>query len=92
MECKPYTGDDYSYNTCITLDKEMLEKLGLKPSDFDVDQNVKLEGIGYVKSVNSSKGESYSSSEVRIQLTKLGVENQAKSMKDAVDKAIKDAS
>jgi hypothetical protein len=90
--CKPYDGDSYSYNTCITLDKDMLEKLGMKPSDFDVDQKIRFEATGYVKSVQSSKGDTYSSSEVRLQLTKVGVETQAASMQDAVSKAVKDAS
>jgi hypothetical protein len=84
----PSSGEDYGYGLCIQLDKSALEKLGLKPSSFDVGDSVSFEGVGTIKALRQDKSSSYDSSNVEIQITKLGVEGG--SATDAVDRALDD--
>lgn len=77
----------YPYGSQLRLDKEALQKLGLKVSDFTVGAECEVEAIGTVTSIRSSEGDGYESSEVCIQFEKIGVE----SMADAIDNAIKEA-
>jgi hypothetical protein len=88
--CKPYEGDAYGYGLCINLDKEALDKLGLKPSSFDVGDTVTITARGSIKGLRQDKSSSYSSSNVEIQIEKLAVaKGGAASAEDAVDDAIK---
>jgi len=86
-DTKP-SGPRYPYGTCIRLDKEALAKLGLKVKNFTVGEDVTVEAVGTVKSLRSSEGTDYDSSEVEIQLEELGVEASAL---EAMDKGIKEA-
>lgn len=83
--CKPYEGDAYGYGLCINLDKDALEKLGLKPSSFDVGDTVTVTARGSIKALRQDKSNSYSSSNVEIQIEKLAVaKGGAASMAEAV--------
>lgn len=87
--CKPYEGDAYGYGLCLSLDKDSLEKLGLKPSSFDVGDQVTITATGSIKALRQDKSSSYSSSNVEIQIEKLAV--GAGSLKDAVSRAVDEA-
>lgn len=82
----PSSGEDYGYGMCISLDKAALEKLGLTPSSFDVGDEVAFEGTGTIKALRQDKSSSYNSSNVEIQITKLGVEGG--SAEDAIDRIL----
>lgn len=84
-------GPKYPYGTCITLEKEALEKLGISLRDFKAKDGVRVEAVGYVKSIRTAEGETYGSTELTIQLTKLGVEKREKTALDAVSRGIKEA-
>lgn len=84
----PYEGDAYGYGLCISLDKDALDKLGLKPSSFDVGDSVTITARGSIKGLRQDKSSSYSLSNVEIQIEKLSVEGG--SATDAVDKALAD--
>lgn len=89
--CGP--GDEsYPYGLCIRLDKDALEKLGLKPSQFKAGDAVEVMARGSIKSTRTVEGSNYDTSEVEIQIESLGVEKQAKSALAAVERGIKDAS
>lgn len=86
----PYGGDAYGYGLCISLDKEALDKLGLKPSSFDVGDTVTITARGSIKGLRQDKSSSHSSSNVEIQIEKLAVANGgAATAEDAVDNALK---
>jgi len=89
---KPGTigGEDYPYNSRLTLDKHMLEKLNISPKDFKVGQYVTLEAICCVKSLRHVEGKDYGGSEIELQIEKIGVEKKADTLKDAVESAIKE--
>jgi hypothetical protein len=70
----PSTGDDYGYGLCISLDKSALAKLGVKPSDFDVGDEVSFEGRGVIKALRQDKSSNYDSSNVEIQIHDIGIE------------------
>lgn len=84
----PSSGDDYGYGLCISLDKSALEKLGLKPSSFDVGDAVSFEGRGVIRALRQDKSSSYDSSNVEIQVQSIGVEGGTAA--DAVDRALED--
>lgn len=88
---KPMPADPYSYNTRLCLDKDMLKALGLSPRDFKAGDKVTVEARGHIKSTKMVEGKEYDSNEVEIQITKIGVEKAAGSLKDAVSSGIKDA-
>lgn len=82
-------GDDYPYSTRLSLDKHLLENLGISPKDFKVDQKVCIEAEAVVKSLRTSEGRDYDSNEIELTLTKVGIEKKADStLKDAVSKGI----
>lgn len=88
--CKPYEGDAYGYGLCISLDKDALDKLGLKPSSFDVGDTVTITARGSIKGLRQDKSSSYSSSNVEIQIEKLavakgGAASAVDAMSDALD-------
>jgi hypothetical protein len=80
--------DDYSYGLCISLDKAALTKLGLKPSSFDVGDEITFEGKGIIKALRQDKSSSYDSSNVEIQVQSLGIEGG--SAVDAMSRALED--
>jgi hypothetical protein len=89
--CNPYEGDAYGYGLCINLDKDALEKLGLKPSSFDVGDTVTITARGSIKALRQDKSNSYSSSNVEIQIEKLAIANGgAASALDAMSEALDD--
>lgn len=90
---KPPTigGDEYPYDSRLCLNKTILGKLGISPKDFKVDQKVDVQIVAHVKSLRSSEGKEYESSEIELQIEKIGVEKRSASMKDAVSNAMKDA-
>lgn len=92
-EPAPYQseGPRYPYGTCIRLEKEALKKMGLKLRDFKAKDGVRVEAVGYVKSIRTAEGETYDNTELEIQLTKLGVEQQPRSALEAVSRGIKEA-
>lgn len=86
----PY-GDEYGYGLCINLDKDALEKLGLKPSSFDVGDTVTITARGSIKGLRQDKSSSYNSSNVEIQIEKLAVaRGEAASAEEAIDDALED--
>lgn len=88
-----YTPDPYSYSTRLCLDKDLLDKLGIRPTDFKVGQNVTVQAKAVVRSLRQSEGKDHSSNEVELQLTSLGLEKTPSGgLRAAVDKAVKDAS
>ena len=90
--CKgPGDGSRYPYGTCINLDKDALEKLGINVRDFKAKDGIRVEAVGFVKSIRSSEGDTYESSSLELQLTSLGVEKKAKTAVDAVSRGVKEA-
>lgn len=87
--CKPYDGDAYGYGLCISLDKDALEKLGLKPSSFDVGDAVTIKATGSIKALRQDKSQSFNSSNVEIQIEKLAVD--AGSLSAAVNRGVNEA-
>lgn len=85
----PYSGDEYGYGLCIRLDEQDLEKLGIKPSSFDVGDAVEIEARGTIKMLRQEKGTSHDSSGIEIQLTSIGIEPG--SAASAINKGIADA-
>lgn len=84
-------GDEYPYDTRLCLNKTILGKLGISPKDFKVDQKVDVQIVAHVKSLRSSEGKEYESSEIELQIEKIGLEKRAASAKDAVYSAVKGA-
>lgn len=86
-------GEDYPYGSRLSLDKHLLETLGISPKDFKVGQKVCLEAEAMVKSLRTTEGKDYDSNEIELTLTKIGLEKKADStLKDAVSKGIDGAS
>jgi hypothetical protein len=85
----PGSTDEYPYGLCLSLEEAALEKLGLDPTDFDIDQTVKVQAVGFVKRISSSKGDMYDRSTLEVQLTKLALEPESTS--DALDRGIDEA-
>lgn len=86
-------GDDYPYDTRLSLNKNILEKLGISPKDYKVDQKVCVQIEASVKSLRTTEGKDYDTNEIELQIEKIGVENDdAGSLTDAVSSGIKDAS
>lgn len=83
--------DEYPYDTRLTLGKSVLAKLGLSPKDFKVGQKVDVTIVAEVRSLRMAEGKSYDSNEVELQITEIGAEKRAKSMKDAVSDGVKGA-
>ena len=91
--CSIGGSNDYPYGLCVRLDKESLEKLSLDPNDFDIEQPVLIEAKGFIKSMRSSKGDSYDDTSLEIQLTSFGIESDEKeSARSALERGIKEAS
>lgn len=89
----PGGSSEYPYSTCLRLDKDALEKLGIDPSDFDINDVVRVEAVAFVKALRSSKGDSYDDTTLEIQLTSLGIERDEKeSTRAALERGIKQAS
>lgn len=90
--CSTIGGEDYPYDTRLSLNKDLLENLGLSPSTFKVGQKVNFAGEAFVKSLRMTEGKDYDSNEVELQITSVGIEKKAAStLKDAVSDGIKDA-
>lgn len=89
---KPTLGepDPYPYSTRICLDKHVMDKLGVAPKDFKVGEVVTLEAICTVKSLRMVEGKDYDTNEIELQMTSVGIENKGKTMKEAVDEAVKE--
>jgi len=85
----PYDGDTYGYGLCIRLDEQDLKKLGLKPSSFDIGDEVSVRAKGVIKTLHANKGASFDNASVEIQLQSLGV--SAGSLKAAVSQGVADA-
>lgn len=86
---KPMSMDEYPYSTRLSLDKHLLENLGISPKDFKVGQKVCIEAEALVKSLRTTEGRDYDSNEIELTITKLGLEKKTDStLKDAVSKGI----
>ena len=87
--CAPSSGEEYGYGLTIRLDEDDLKKLGLKPSSFDVGDDVEIEARGTIKALRQEKGRSFDSSNVEIQITSIGIEPGSAAA--AISKGISDA-
>lgn len=83
--------DPYPYSTRICLDKHVLDKLDISPKDFKVGQVVTIEAICVVKSLRMVEGKDYDTNEIELQMQQVGIENKGKTLKDAVEEAVKEA-
>lgn len=64
----------YPWGLKINLEKEILKKLNLKPSNFKIGQKVSIEAIGEVNLISQrEEGDGYNSSEVSIQIIDFGI-------------------
>lgn len=89
---KPMPADEYPYSSRLSLDKHILSKLDISPKDYKVGDKVCVEIEACVKSLRQSEGKDYESSEIELQIEKIGVEKHADtSMKDAVSKGVNEA-
>lgn len=91
---KPSTigGDEYPYDTRLSLNKNILEKLGISPKDYKVGQKVCVQIEASVKSLRQTEGKDYDTNEIELQIEKIGLEDSPESLKDAVSNGVKDAS
>lgn len=84
--------DPYPYNTRLSLDKDVLDKLDVSPKDFKVGQKVTVQAVAVVKSLRMVEGKDYDTNEVELQIQEIGIEKKADStLKDAVSAAMKGA-
>jgi hypothetical protein len=86
-------GDDYSYGLRIRLEKDDLDKLGMKPGDFTVGDYFDVSADCCVTSVSQSASSDHNSHNVELQIERLGMkaDEENDSLGDAVDRGIKDA-
>lgn len=92
IEAPDNSGPRYPYGLTLNLEKEVLDKLGIKELP-EVGAEMIVVGIGIVESARMSKRQKgREDRSVSIQLTdiEVGPKDEA-SMEDAVDAAIKDA-
>jgi hypothetical protein len=87
--CAP---DPYPYNTRLCLDKDVMDRLNLSPKDFKVGQKVDVTAVATVKSLRQVEGKEYETSEIELQITEIGIDKRSASAREAIDKAIKEAS
>lgn len=85
-------GDEYPYDTCLSLNESTLKKLGIDVTKLNVNDKFTITANAYVKSVSSSKGVEYSSDNLRLQMTELSLtEKTSGGAIDALSKGIDDA-
>ena len=69
---------EYGYGTCLSLDNDLLKKLGLDVSKLSVGDKFNLVGSASVKAVSSSEREGGKARmSLELQVTDLGLERQA---------------
>lgn len=76
----------YSWGTLITLESEILDKLGISPADVKVGQELRVVASGKVTSVSQRSDEGSDSSSVSVQFVEIGVDMK-KSPDDEFDTA-----
>lgn len=87
----PYMGDEYGYGLRLCLDTEEINKLGLKMPD--VGEEFRIEAVGTVTEVSANASSTNKRKRIEFQLRKIGVQKGGeRSMIDAINKGIKDAS
>lgn len=85
-------GDQYPYDTCLSLNEETLKKLGIDLTKLNVNDKFTISANAYVKSVSSNKGVEYSSDNLRLQMTEIAVEpKKSGGAVDALSKGVADA-
>ena len=72
-----YKPPEYDYGTCLSLDQDMLKKLGLDVSKLAVGDKFNIAGAASVKAVSMSDREGGKArTSLELQITDLGVEKQ----------------
>lgn len=73
-----YKPPEYDYGTCLSLDGDMLKKLGMDASKLKAGDKFNLVGAAYVKAISLSDREgSKARTSVELQVTDMGVSAQA---------------
>lgn len=90
--CGTIGGDDYPYSSRLSLDKDVLKKLGISPKDYKVGQKICVEIEASVRSLRQTEGKDYDTNEIELQIEKIGLEKKSSSLKDAVSNGINGAS
>lgn len=83
--------DEFSYGTRVSLGKDELKNLGMKPSDFEIGSTFELEATVKVTRVSASQSDDYNSADVELQITHIGLEAADSGVEDAIGKAIEEA-
>lgn len=84
-------GEDYPYDTRLSLSKNTLENLGITPKDFKVGQKVCVEIEASVKSLRTTEGKDYDTNEIELQIEKIGLEKKTSALGEAIAKGVEDA-
>lgn len=75
---KPYDDFEYPYGLQITLNQDVLKKLGLRAADFNVGDGVCLECKADVIAIRASAGRHMETECVELQITDLMFEEEEK--------------
>lgn len=76
---KPDEGPHYPGGLTISLDKESLSKLDISPKDFKADEPVEIKiNKAHIKSLTSSEGDTYDSTNITIQVTDMDIKKKGK--------------
>ena len=73
-------GERYPYGLRITLEKEELDKLGIKPNDFDVGVTCSFQAEGKVEEISQRETtrEDSERKSISIQITKMAIKGGKK--------------
>lgn len=67
------SGPSYPYGLKITLNKEQLSKMKLKPKDFTVGDMVDISALAKVVRLSETESSDYTDKSIELQITKLAV-------------------
>jgi len=81
MENETPAKPEYSYGTCLHLDEEALQKLGIK-SFPEIGTEWKIEAVAKVTGMSQSASESHDYKCLDLQITKMGIGAKLKTSAD----------
>jgi|HigsolmetaAR201D_1030396.scaffolds.fasta_scaffold25441_1 hypothetical protein len=86
----PAEADSYPYGLRISLDDDALQKLGLKLPK--VGERFHIEAVAEVCSTSAHESSDHTDRRMELQIQKLGLTKEARSMQEAVEEGIEEAS
>jgi hypothetical protein len=83
----------YPYGLELSLNKETLDKLGIKVDNIDINSKCTIEAIGKITSISKNINERQDNSHMSIQLTDVAihcVQKSPKTLREVLGKVLKD--